>query len=175
MSNDTKCQMTQNVKWQKWQMMMTNFLKCQESWNVKCHEMSIVMKCQLSWNVNCQQMPNVMKCPISWNADANAGSMTPSRNTQRYTLRSVQSSPRRSFLIWSLIVSKTFHIQTETLKVEISSQIKSELYATWEKASVGHTHALFGGAREYKSEKHYNILVHLLTQNLIVKWPFRKK
>ena len=37
---------------------------------------------------------------ISWNADADAGSMTPSRNTRRYTLRSVQSSPGRSFLKW---------------------------------------------------------------------------
>ena len=41
-------------------------------------------------------MPNVMKCQISRNADA--GSMTPSRNDRRYTLRSVQSSPGRSFL-----------------------------------------------------------------------------
>ena len=32
-------------------------------------------------------------------ADADARSMTPSRNTRSYTLRSVPSSPRRSFLI----------------------------------------------------------------------------
>ena len=45
-------------------------------------------------------MPNVMKCKISQNADADAddGSMTPCRNDQRYTLRSIQSSPGRSFL-----------------------------------------------------------------------------
>ena len=41
-------------------------------------------------------------------ADADAGSMTPSRNTRRYTLRSVQSSPGWSFFIgprytWGLI------------------------------------------------------------------------
>ena len=37
-------------------------------------------------------------CQLSWNADADAWSMTPSRNDWRYTLRSVQSSPGRSFL-----------------------------------------------------------------------------
>ena len=37
--------------------------KCQESWNIKCHEMSIVVKCQMSWNVKCLEMSNVMK---SW-------------------------------------------------------------------------------------------------------------
>ena len=58
------------------------------SWNVKC---------QMSWNVKCHEMSNVMKCQMSWNADAGAGSMTPSRNTRRYTLRSVPSSPGRSF------------------------------------------------------------------------------
>ena len=38
---------------------MLNVIKCQESWNVKCHEMS-----------------NVVKCQISRNADADAGYMT---------------------------------------------------------------------------------------------------
>ena len=37
-------------------------------------------------------MSNIM------NADADDGSMTPSRNDRRYTLRSVQSSPGLSFL-----------------------------------------------------------------------------
>ena len=60
------------------------------SWNV--------MKCQESWNVKCHEMSDVMKFKMSWNAHADAGSMTPSRNTRRYKLRSVPSSPGRSFL-----------------------------------------------------------------------------
>ena len=71
-------------------------MKWKMSWNGKCCDMPIVMKCQMSWNVKCHEMSNVMKCQISWKPDA--GSMTPSRNTRRYTLRSVQSSPGRSFL-----------------------------------------------------------------------------
>ena len=39
-------------------------------------------------------------------ADADDGSMTPSRNDWRYTLWSVQSSPGRSFLILSLEIYK---------------------------------------------------------------------
>ena len=39
-----------------------------------------------------------MKCKMSWNADADAGSMIPSRNTRHYTLRSVPSSPGGLFL-----------------------------------------------------------------------------
>ena len=65
--------------------------------NDKCHEMINVMKCQMSRNDKCHEMTNVIKCQMSWNADA--GSMTPSRNTRRYTLRSVPSSPGRSFLL----------------------------------------------------------------------------
>ena len=52
----------------------------------------------MSWNVDCHEMSIVMKCQISWNADADGGSLTPSRKIRRYTLRSVQSSPGRSFL-----------------------------------------------------------------------------
>ena len=40
-------------------------MKCQESWNVKSHEMSRVMKCQMSWHVKCHEMSNVMKCQMS--------------------------------------------------------------------------------------------------------------
>ena len=47
--------------------MSRNVMKCQESWNVKCHEMSNVMKCQLSWNVKCHEMSNAMKWQMSWN------------------------------------------------------------------------------------------------------------
>ena len=43
------------------------------------------------------QMSIVMKCQESWHADADAGYMTPSSNTQSYTLRSEPSSPGRSF------------------------------------------------------------------------------
>ena len=64
------------------------------TWNAKWHEMS--------WNLKCHEMSNVMKCQESWNADANAGSMTPSRNTRRYTLWSVPSSPVRSFFYWTM-------------------------------------------------------------------------
>ena len=72
--------------WSQWYI-----IYYQISWNVKCHEMSNVIKCQMSWTVKCNKMSNVMTCQISWNADA--GYMTPSRNT----LRSVPSSPGRSF------------------------------------------------------------------------------
>ena len=83
---------------------MSNVMKCQLSWNVKCHEMSNVMKWLMSWNVKeswnvkCHQMSMVTKCQMSWNADA--GFMTPSRNTRSFTLRSVPSSPGRSFFIF---------------------------------------------------------------------------
>ena len=98
-----KCKMSWNVKCYE----IANVMKCQMPWNVKCHEMSNVkchemsnvMKCQESWNVKCHEMSDVMKCKMSLNADADAGSMTPSRNTRRYTLRSIPSSPGRSFFI----------------------------------------------------------------------------
>ena len=34
-----------------WNKLEHCVMKCQMSWNVKCHEMSNVMKCQMSWNV----------------------------------------------------------------------------------------------------------------------------
>ena len=74
--NDTECQMTQNVKWHK----MWNDTEGQMTQNEKFKEMT-----QMSWKVKCQ-----------------CQSMTPSRNDRRYTLRSVQSSPGRSFLILML-------------------------------------------------------------------------
>ena len=89
---------------------MTNFMKCQESWNVKCYE-----------------MPNVMKCQISWNDDA--WSMTPSRNSRRYTLRSVQSSPGRSFFIWQLglsVLMSSPHIATVIGKYFLYLNFKSK-------------------------------------------------
>ena len=55
---------------------MSNVMKCQISWNVKCHEMSNVMKCQMtwyviihemSWNIKCHKMSNVMIWQMSWN------------------------------------------------------------------------------------------------------------
>ena len=42
MSNDTKCQITQNVLWQ----LLLNDTKCQMTRNVKWHEMSNDTKCQ---------------------------------------------------------------------------------------------------------------------------------
>ena len=42
---------------------------------------SRVMKCQMSLNKKCHEMYNVLKCKMLWNADA--GSMTPSRDTRR--------------------------------------------------------------------------------------------
>ena len=57
------------------------------TWNLKWHEISNDLKSQRSWNVKCHEMSN------------DVGSMTPSRNTRRYTLRSVPSSPGRSFLV----------------------------------------------------------------------------
>ena len=82
MSNDTKCQMSRNI----------NVIKCQMSWSVYCHEMPIVMKCQMSWNAKCHEMPNIMKCWCwCWIYDSR-------QKHRRYTLRSVQSSPGRSFL-----------------------------------------------------------------------------
>ena len=119
-ANVMKCQMSWNVKCHEMSNVkcheIANVLNSQMSWNfkskmlwnVKCHEMSRVMKCQMSWNVKCHEMQNVMKCKMSWNADADAGSMTPSRNTRRYTLRSVPSSPGRSFLSLSLYLSLFF-------------------------------------------------------------------
>ena len=94
--NVMKCQMLWNVKSHEMSNdkchEMTNVMKCQTSWNVKRHEMSNIMKCQTSWNVkshemskvNCDEITKVMKIPI--------------KNTRRYTLRSVPSSPGRSFL-----------------------------------------------------------------------------
>ena len=79
---------------------MSNVMTCQMSWNVKCHEMSNVMKCQMSWNVKCHEMSNVIKCKMSWNAGADAGYMTPSRNTRSYTLRSVPSFNYLIVTIW---------------------------------------------------------------------------
>ena len=93
-SNDMKSHPIWNLKRHE----ISNDMKSQMTWNVKSHKISNVMKCQMSWIVNCHKMPNVLKCQMLWNADPDAGSMTPSRNARRYTLRSVQSSPGRSFL-----------------------------------------------------------------------------
>ena len=118
-SNDMKSQMLWNLKWHKtsndmksqmpWNLKrheisndiksqwheMLNVTKYKMSWNVKCHEMSNVMKCKMSQHIKCHEK-FMMKCQISWNTDAR--SVTPNRITRRYTLRSVQSSPWRSFL-----------------------------------------------------------------------------
>ena len=54
----------------------------------------------MSWNVKCHKMSNVIKCQMSWNADAR--SMTPSRNTRSYTLRSV---PRTVIFVINLLLT----------------------------------------------------------------------
>ena len=70
--NVMKCQESWNVKSHE----MSRVMKCQMSRNVKCHETSKVTKLQKSWNVKCQEMSwnvkshemlNVMKCQESWN------------------------------------------------------------------------------------------------------------
>ena len=92
MTNDTRNK-KQNVKLHiahmthdTWCMMHDAWCMMRDEW---CMIMIIIMIMMM--------MPNIMKCQISLNADADAGSMTPSRNERRYTLRSKQSSPGRSF------------------------------------------------------------------------------
>ena len=63
MSNIMKCQMSWNVKCHE----MSNVMRCLMLWNVKCYEISNDMKCQMSWNVKCHEMSNVMKCQMSLN------------------------------------------------------------------------------------------------------------
>ena len=46
---------------------MSNVMKCQVSWNVKCHETSNIMKSQMSWNAKCHETSDVMKHQMSWN------------------------------------------------------------------------------------------------------------
>ena len=77
--------------------------------NVKCHEVSNITKCKMPRNDKFHEMSIVIKCQMSWNVKyhemliVDAGSMTSSRNTRRYTLRSVQSSPGRSFFLYILV------------------------------------------------------------------------
>ena len=68
------------------------------------------MKRQMTWNAKLHEMQNDADIDADADAgadadddadvdaDADARSMTPSRNTRSYTLRSVPSSPGRSFL-----------------------------------------------------------------------------
>ena len=66
------------------------------TWNVKWHEMLNDMKCQMTSRSN--PWPSDTWYISNLYADTDARSMTPSRNTRSYTLRSVPSSPGRSFL-----------------------------------------------------------------------------
>ena len=119
-SNGTKCQMTQNVKWHK----VSNDTKCQMTQNIKWHKMSNDTKFQMTrndtWHMTYDtwqmtnktwQMTHETKFQIAhythdtwhmrydvWCMTHDAWwSMTPDRNTRRHTLRSVHSSPGRSF------------------------------------------------------------------------------
>ena len=76
-SNDKKCQMTQNYQMTR----MSN------DTNVKCYEND--MKYQMTWNVKSHMTYD------TWQAYADARYMTP--NARSYILRSVSSSPGRSF------------------------------------------------------------------------------
>ena len=60
MSNDTECQMTQNVKWHK----MSNDT-CQMTQNVKWHTMSNDTKRQMTQNVKRHKMSNDTKCQMT--------------------------------------------------------------------------------------------------------------
>ena len=122
MSNDMKCQMTWNVKWHE----ISNDMKCQMIWNVKCqmiHDSWYILHdtwymIHDSWYTihdtwymihdtwymihDTWYMIHDTWYMIhdTWYMihDVDARSMTPSRNTRSYTLRSVPSSPGRSFL-----------------------------------------------------------------------------
>ena len=52
---------------------------------------------------------------VVMNADADAGSMTASRNTRRYTLRNVQSSPKWSFFERYTLITM-LHLKETNLK-----------------------------------------------------------
>ena len=115
-SNDTKCQMTQNIKWHK----MSNDTKFQmtrnDTWHMtydtwqmtdKTWQMTHETKFQVAhythdtWHDTWHMRYDVwcMTHDAWW-------SMIPDRNTRRHTLRSVHSSPGRSFLINE---ASTFH------------------------------------------------------------------
>ena len=78
------------------------------AWNVKWHEMSNDMKCQVTHDT--WHMIYILLNISNLYADADARSMTPSKNTRSYTLRSVPSPPGRSF--FSLLTSSTFFWQS---------------------------------------------------------------
>ena len=115
-TNDMKCQMTWNVNWPE----MSIDLKCQLTWNVYWPEMSIDLKCQLTWNDTWHMThgtwhmshDDILLNISNLYADADAISMTPSRNTRSYTLRSVPSSPGRSFSLLSILspIEKVFFL-----------------------------------------------------------------
>ena len=109
-SNDTKCQMTQNIKWHKmsndtkfqmtrndtWHMTYDTWQMTNETWQMT-HEtkFQIAHYTHDTWHMihDTWHMRYDVWCMThdAW------WSMTPDRNTRRHTLRSVHSSPGRSF------------------------------------------------------------------------------
>ena len=75
----------------------------------------------------------------SWNANADDGSMTPSRNDRRYTLRSVQSSPGRSFLfswwVWGTL-NENPRWSTVLMKMLWMMTCSSRVGGTWQHFSA---------------------------------------
>ena len=125
-SNDTKCQMTQNIKWHKmsndtkfqmtrndtwhmtydtWQMTNETWQMTHDKWHMKLNfKLHITHMSHMIWHMTHDTWH--MRYDV-WCMTHDAWwSMTPDRNTRRHTLRSVHSSPGRSFLL--LLLSLLF-------------------------------------------------------------------
>ena len=59
-SSTNQTQVSEFIYYYTWlYVQMSNVMKCNIYWYVKCHEMLNVTKCWMSWNVKCHEMLNV--------------------------------------------------------------------------------------------------------------------